>query len=92
MTDDVEALRLAMEAAAAAGDFERAAILRDRLSLARAGADDAAAIDVSGLTRQRAGAMGIGSNRAQPATPAGWRKPAKPDPLVSNTGRPKRPR
>jgi len=79
MTATIEALRLEMEAAAAALDFERAQLLRDRISLLRAGGEDR---DPTGLARQRPGAMGLGTSRSQVSPPEGWVKPAKPDPMT----------
>lgn len=65
-----EELRLAMEAAAAALDFKRAGHLRDRLSLLRMTGVDPGD-DMPALTRQRAGAMGLGTSQPEPAPPAG---------------------
>ena len=79
MTGSIEALRLEMEAAAAALDFERAQRLRDRISLLRAGGED---VDTAGLKRQRPGAMGLGTSRSQVVPPDGWVRPAKPDPMT----------
>lgn len=89
MTETIEQLRLRMEAAAAALDFEEARRLRDRINLVRGGAApaDAAHADTSGLARQRAGAMGLGSSRPRPTPPPGWKAPAKPDPLTRQQGR-----
>jgi len=77
-------LRDAMEAAAAAFDFEEARRLRDRIVLMRGGAsaEDAAAADLTGVARQRSGAMGLGSSRQQVAPPPGWTPPKKPDPMT----------
>jgi hypothetical protein len=86
MTIDIAALQAEMEAAAAALDFERARALRDRIALVRAGAEDPAA-DTSGLTRQQPGAMGLGTGQTKPETPAGWIRPAKPDPMTRGTNR-----
>jgi len=82
-------LRRAMEAAAAALDFEEARRLRDRITLLRggAGADAAEAADTGGLTRQRPGAMGLGTSRARPTAPPGWTPPARPDPLTRGRNR-----
>lgn len=79
--DTVAALHVAMERASAALDFETASVLRDRINLLRGGADVATAVraDTSGLTRQRPGAMGIGTNRARPTPPKDWQPPARPD-------------
>ncbi|GAA0662309.1 protein-arginine kinase activator protein McsA [Sphingomonas insulae] len=60
MTVSIEALRLEMEAAAAALDFETAGRLRDRISLLRAGGAD---VDPAGLERQQPGAMGLGTSQ-----------------------------
>jgi hypothetical protein len=81
MSDSIAALQREMEAAAAALDFERARQLRDRIALLRHGADNVA-VDTSGLTRQQPGAMGLGTSRQQVTPPAGWVKPAKPDPMT----------
>ena len=81
-------LREAMDAAAAALDFETARRLRDELSLLRGGAapSDAAAAETAGLVRQQPGAMGLGSSRARPARPPGWTPPRKPDPMTAGRG------
>ena len=88
MTVSISALREEMDAAAAALDFEAARVLRDRIALLRAGADDPAA-DTSGLARQQPGAMGLGTSQQRVEPPAGWVKPPRPDPLTRNTGRKK---
>ncbi len=82
-------LRLRMEAAAAAMDFEEASRLRDQLMLLRGAASDAEfeAGDAAGLERQRPGAMGLGSSRQQMTPPAGWKPPKKPDPMTSGKRR-----
>jgi len=84
MADTIEALRARMEAAAAALDFEEARRLRDRINLVRGGASaaEAAGADTSGLARQQPGAMGLGSSQPRITPPAGWRPPAKPDPMT----------
>jgi hypothetical protein len=84
MTDTIETLRERMEAAAQALDFEEAKRLRDRISLMRGGATSAEAeqADVSGLMRQRPGAMGLGTSQQRVAPPPGWKPPPKPDPLT----------
>ncbi|WP_420138433.1 UvrB/UvrC motif-containing protein [Sphingomonas sp.] len=83
MTDKIEQLRLRMEAAAARLDFEEARRLRDQLSLARGAqtelADDT---DLSGLTRQQPGRMGLGTSQQKMTPPPGWRPPPKPDPMT----------
>jgi len=89
MAETIEQLRIRMEAAAEALDFEEARRLRDRIGLLRGGADpdEAAEADMSGLTRQRPGAMGLGSSQQRVATPPGWKKPVKPDPMTSGRNR-----
>lgn len=59
-------LRREMEAAAAALDFERAGRLRDRLSILRMTGTDPGE-DMPAMTRQRAGAMGLGTSQSRPA-------------------------
>jgi hypothetical protein len=78
-----------MEQAAAAMDFEEASRLRDRISLLRLSQGDAEVeeIDASGLTRQRPGAMGLGTSQQSARPPAGWVRPKKPDPLTANRNR-----
>jgi hypothetical protein len=72
-----------MEAAAARLDFEEARRLRDQLSLARgASADAEDEVDVSGLTRQQPGRMGLGTSQQRMTPPPGWRPPPKPDPMT----------
>lgn len=90
MTDTIESLRARMEAAAAALDFEEARRLRDRISLMRGGATAAevARADTSGMTRQRPGAMGLGTSQQRVEPPPGWTPPARPDPMT--TGRRRR--
>ena len=87
--DEIERLRIAMEAAAEALDFEEARRLRDQLSLLRGGASlaDAAAADTAGINRQQPGAMGLGSSQQRMTPPPGWQKPKKPDPMTRSTGR-----
>jgi hypothetical protein len=88
MSDTIETLRERMEAAAAALDFEEAKRLRDRISLMRGGATAAEAeqADAAGLTRQRAGAMGLGTSQQRVQPPPGWKPPSKPDPLTRGRG------
>lgn len=85
----IEELRLAMERAAKAMDFEEACRLRDRISLLRLSAGDADIedIDPSGLTRQQPGAMGLGTSQQSMTPPAGWVRPKKPDSLTANRSR-----
>ena len=88
MTDKIEQLRLRMEAAAAALDFEEARRLRDQLSLARgADAGDDVEPDVSGLTRQQPGRMGLGTSQQRMTPPPGWQPPTKPDPMTRGRGK-----
>lgn len=75
----IRALREQMEAAAAALDFEEARRLRDRISLLQGGASVEEAAAVDGLTRQRPGAMGLGTSRQQVVPPEGWKPPPRPD-------------
>lgn len=83
MTDRIEALRLRMEAAAAALDFEEARRLRDQISLARGATDpDDIGTDVSGLERQQPGRMGLGTSQQRMTPPEGWQPPRKPDPMT----------
>jgi hypothetical protein len=85
MTETIETLRRKMEAAARALDFEEAQRCRDRISLMRGGATAAEAeeADVSGLTRQQPGAMGLGTSQQRLTPVPGWQPPAKPDPMTS---------
>ena len=87
--DEIERLRIAMEEAAAALDFEQARRLRDQLSLVRGGASlaEAALADTADMIRQQPGAMGLGSSQQRMTPPPGWRKPKKPDPRTRTTGR-----
>lgn len=92
MSDEAGDLQRRMTAAAEAMDFEEARRLRDRINLLRGGAgpEDAARTDTSGLTRQKSGAMGIGTSQGKPVTPEGWRPPSKPDPMTSGRSRKRR--
>lgn len=65
-----------MRAAAAAGEFETAARLRDDLK-ALIEADTAQA--AGELYRQAPGAMGLGSSRQAVVPPSGWIPPPKPN-------------
>ncbi|MET4896218.1 UvrB/UvrC motif-containing protein [Sphingomonadaceae bacterium jetA1] len=82
----IDDLRRKMEAAAERLDFEEARILRDRINLLRGGAENVE-VDTSGLTRQRPGAMGIGTSQPRPERPIGWVPPPKPDPMTKGRGR-----
>ena len=46
-----------------------------------------AEVDTSGLTRQRPGAMGLGTSQSRPERPVGWVPPKKPDPMTKGRGR-----
>jgi hypothetical protein len=91
MSDRIEELRRRMETAAAALDFEEAGRLRDQLSLLRGAPSDQAyqEADVSGLTRQQPGAMGLGTSQQRTTPPPGWKPPKKPDPMTSGRARPR---
>lgn len=75
----IDELRLAMERAAAAMDFEEASRMRDRISVLRLANVEAEVevedIDTSGLTRQQPGAMGLGASQQTMTPPAGWVRP-----------------
>jgi len=88
MAETIETLRQKMEAAAEALDFEEARRLRDRIALIRGGATpaDAEAADLSGLARQKPGAMGLGTSQQRVDPPAGWKPPPKPDPMTRGRG------
>ncbi|WP_231467541.1 UvrB/UvrC motif-containing protein [Novosphingobium sp. CECT 9465] len=91
MDAEIADLERRMLAAAKREDFEDARRLRDQINLLRGGAttEEAARADTSGLSRQIPGAMGIGTNKAKPVVPRGWKTPKKPDPMTSGR-RPKR--
>lgn len=78
-----------MEAAAERGDFEEAALLRDRISILRAVVPGSAAsdFDTRGLVRQQPGAMGLGTSRQFVSPPEGWIRPKKPDPMTKGRSR-----
>lgn len=82
--DTIETLRLAMETAAERGDFEEAAVLRDRISILRGTAKGSASsdFDTRGLVRQQPGAMGLGTSRQSVSPPEGWVRPKKPDLMI----------
>ncbi len=91
MSDYLDQLRARMEAAAAAMDFEEAGRLRDQLSLLRGQpGSEADPIDSSRLTRQRPGAMGLGTSDQRLKPPPGWTPPARPSPMTSGHKTPKR--
>ena len=86
---DLEQLQAQMAAAADALDFEQARRLRDRIALIRGGAsiNEAREADTSGLSRQRPGAMGLGTSQQKLVPPVGWKMPAKPDPMTKGRSR-----
>ncbi|MDB5679488.1 UvrB/UvrC motif-containing protein [Sphingomonas bacterium] len=88
MTSDIETVRLRMEAAAQALDFEQAKRLRDQLNLIRGGASlaEAEASDTSDLTRQQPGKMGLGTSQQRMTPPEGWKPPPKPDSMTTGNG------
>ncbi|CAN5581937.1 hypothetical protein BH10PSE14_BH10PSE14_07280 [soil metagenome] len=92
MSEHEAALRLRMEAAAAAMDFEEARRLRDQLNLMRGGAsrEAAEASDTTGIARQQPGKMGLGTSQQRMTPPPGWTAPPKPDPMTSGRGTPRR--
>ena len=83
---DIPGLKRRMELAAAAGDFETAAALRDALQAAKSAAEAGSA---TRLRRQVPGAMGLGTDQPALRPPDGWTRPKKPDLLTSKT-RPRR--
>lgn len=92
--EGIENLRVQMEAAAAALDFETAWRLRDQINLLRGGAsaEEAANADTTGIERQTPGAMGLGSSQQRMTPPPGWKPPPKPDPMTSGRSNGRRPR
>ena len=92
MTGIIEDLRLRMEAAAAAGEFEEAARLRDRLSLLRGQPTPEVPqdFDTSRLERHVPGKMGLGTSEQAVVPPRGWVPPKRPDPMTTGTRTAKR--
>lgn len=74
MATDRDRLAAEMHAAAAAGEFERAAKLRDELR--------ALSADPAAIHKPVPGAMGIGTQHPRPERPPGWKPPRKPDPMT----------
>jgi hypothetical protein len=87
MSARIKELERRMAEASAAMNFEEARRLRDEINLIRGGAsaEAAAQADTSGLSRQRAGAMGKGTSQPKPVLPEGWKPPRKPDPMTSGS-------
>ncbi len=79
MATSRQRLEAEMVAAAAAGEFERAAKLRDELR--------ALDFDPSEIHAQVPGAMGIGTQHPKPMRPDGWKPPKKPDPMTKGRKR-----
>ena len=92
MTSRIEELRLRMEEAAAAMDFEEAGKLRDQISLLRGQSGEPAAeeIDPTGLERQQPGRMGLGTSQQRMTPPPDWKPPRKPDPMTRGRSRGRR--
>ncbi|KMS51684.1 excinuclease ABC subunit B [Novosphingobium barchaimii LL02] len=90
--EQLQELQRAMYEAAARGDFEKAAQLRDRISLLRGMplGEPAQDFDPSGLVRQQPGTMGLGTSRQHVKPPSGWQPPKKPDPMTKGRGRGRR--
>jgi len=84
MANTIEALQKRMQAAVADLDFEEARRCRDQINLLRGGAapDKAEQADLSGIERQRPGAMGLGTSQQRMTPPPGWKPPPKPDPMT----------
>ena len=68
--NDLEALRLSMEVAAANGDFERAADLRDRISLLRGASHTYQPLDFD--------TPGLGASQQRVTPPPGLTPPRSP--------------
>jgi hypothetical protein len=70
----IEVLERRMRAAAEAGDFETAALLRDAIARIRSGE--------SSLREQVPGRMGLGTSQEQYVADSLRRPPRKPDPMT----------
>ena len=79
MSATIADLRRQMAAAAAALDYETAQRLRDAI----------AALEGDGLRVQQPGAMGLGTSQQRMEPPAGWVKPARPDPMTIGRSKPR---
>ncbi len=73
---DEKPLEVQLAEAAAAGDYELAARLRDRM-----------AAQGSKLRPQVPGKMGLGTSDQKMKPKPGWVPPKKPDPMTANTKR-----
>lgn len=89
MAVTIQELTSQMDEAAACMDFEAARRLRDQIAFMRGGAsaEDAARAATTELTRQKSGAMGLGTSQARMTRPVGWQKPQKPDPMTRGRSR-----
>lgn len=74
MQDQIAKLEARMSQAAADGDFETAALLRDAIARLRSGQ--------SALTEQVPGRMGLGSSQEDYLRDPARRLPRKPDPMT----------
>ena len=70
----VDELTRQMADAAAAEDFERAALLRNQIEELKG----------PSVRKPPPGQMGLGTNIPVAAPPKGWRRPKKPDPQTTN--------
>ena len=80
MATDRDRLAAQMQAAAAVGDYERAARLRDALR--------ALSFDPAAIHAPVPGAMGIGTQHPKPERPPGWKAPKKPDFMTTGRSKP----
>ena len=89
MTETLASLTAQMDEAARNLDFELARKLRDRISLIRGGAliTEAEFANTDQLTRQKPGAMGLGTSQARVTPPENWIKPQRPDPMTKGRSR-----
>ena len=85
----IEILQQRMDEAVASLDFEEAGRCRDMINAMRGGAEASEVEEASfeGLDRQEPGAMGLGTSQQRVTPPAGWRPPAKPDPMTAGRSR-----
>jgi len=87
----LQALHTAMHTASAQADFEKAAKLRDQISLLHRlpvdGPGPEADFNPSGLVRQRPGPVGLGTSRQDVKPPSRWKPPKRPEPMTKGRGR-----